>query len=252
MISATLIAAFVTGLAGSAHCFGMCGGMAGALGLRARQQAKSQSLGSARALLYHAGRLVGYAAIGALLGLLGHSAHAVLALTRYESTLRAATGIVMVLIAIRVLTRWNPFGRLERIGARLWIKLRPLSQRAALLDGAFGSFATGVLWGFLPCGLVYGGLLLALASGSALRGASLMLAFGTGTLPLMLSMTLLVGRAWPHLRQRWVRFAPGAVLLAFGVWTIAAVQWPHTHDGHDHSLLRAPLSVSPVTPRPIP
>jgi sulfite exporter TauE/SafE len=228
-----LVAAFVTGLAGSVHCFGMCGGMAGALGLRARL-AGSHWHASLRGTLYHAGRLSGYATMGALLGTLGHSAHGLLALTRYEGTLRTATGLVTVMIAIRVLTRWNPFAPLERAGARLWTRLRPFSQRVAVLQGPLGNFATGLLWGFLPCGLVYGGLLLALTSGSTAQGAALMLALGAGTLPVMLSVTLLAGRAWPSARHRWIRFVPGAVLLAFGVWTLVAAQWPHAHASHEH------------------
>lgn len=229
-----LLAAFVTGLAGSVHCFGMCGGMAGALGLRARQVSGSSWQASLRGALYHAGRLSGYTAMGAVLGALGHGAHGLLDLTRYETALRTATGLVTIMIAVRVLTRWNPFASLERAGARLWIRLRPVSQRIAVLRGPLGSYATGLLWGFLPCGLVYGGLLLAVTSGSPAQGAALMLALGAGTLPLMLSVTLFAGRTWPHLQHRWIRFAPGALLLAFGMWTLIAAQWPHSHSTHEH------------------
>lgn len=236
MITTTLLAALVAGLAGSAHCFGMCGGMAGALGMRARASATSSRDAHVRSFLYHVGRIGGYAIIGALGGALGHSAHWALTLTRFESTLRIAAGVLMLLIAVRVLTRWNAFAPLEQAGAKLWMKLRPLSSRAATESHWFGSVATGLLWGWLPCGLVYSMVLLTLTTRNALEGASVMLAFGLGTLPVMASMTMLLGASWPQLSQRtWFRGAMGTALILFGVWMILAAQETHMHAGSEHA-----------------
>ena len=237
MITTTLLAAFVAGLAGSAHCFGMCGGMAGALGMRARAGATSNRAAQVRSLLYHVGRISGYAVVGAIGGALGHSAHWALAFTRFESTLRITAGVLMLLVAIRVLTRWNAFAPIEMAGAKLWAKLRPLASRATANDSWTGSVATGLLWGFLPCGLVYSMVLLTLTTQNALEGASVMLAFGLGTLPVMASMTMLLGASWPTLSQRpWFRGAMGTVLVVFGVWMMLAAYAPHDHESHSHEL----------------
>jgi sulfite exporter TauE/SafE len=237
MVTTTLLAAFVAGLAGSAHCFGMCGGMAGALGMRARAGATSNQAAHVRSLLYHVGRILGYATVGAIGGALGHSAHWALAFTRFESALRVTAGALMLLVAVRVLTRWNAFAPIESAGAKLWGKLRPLSSRAATNDHWSGSLATGLLWGFLPCGLVYSMVLLTLTTRSAIEGASVMLAFGLGTLPVMASMTMVLGASWPKLSQRpWFRGAMGAALIVFGMWMIFAAQGAHEHEGHTHEL----------------
>lgn len=233
----TLLAAFLAGLAGSVHCFGMCGGMAGALGMRARATATSTRAAHVRSLLYHVGRISGYTVVGAIGGALGHSAHWALAFTRFESALRVAAGVLMLLIAARVLTRWNAFAPIETAGAKLWTKLRPLSTRAATNTHWSGSVATGLLWGFLPCGLVYSMLLLTLTTQSAIEGAGVMLAFGLGTLPVMASMTVFLGGSWPKVSQRpWFRGAMGTTLIVFGVWMILAAYAPHDHESHSQAL----------------
>jgi uncharacterized protein len=235
VISTTLLAAFIAGFAGSAHCFGMCGGMAGALGMRARQAAKSNTEASARAFLYHFGRIAGYASIGAIGGALGHSMHWALDLTRFESILRTAAGVLTLLIALRLLTRWNAFAPLERLGARFWVKLQPLSKRASASSHWSGSIATGLLWGWLPCGLVYSMVLMTFTTGSALEGAAVMFAFGLGTLPAMASTSILLGASWPAIsQQRWFKATAGSVLVVFGIWMIVAAQWPHHQGSHSN------------------
>lgn len=234
MLSLTLTAAFIAGLAGSAHCFGMCGGMAGALGVRARMQGESPRNAFALASLYQIGRVLGYAAIGTIGGAFGHSAHWALSLTRYEGVLRAAAGILTILIAIRILSHWNAFAPLERFGARLWTQLQPLTKRASNSNHWLGHLALGLLWGWLPCGLVYSMVLMTFAAGSAPAGAAVMIAFGLGTLPSMLTSTLLAGTVPNLSRQPWFKHVTGTAMLVFGVWMILAAQMPHSASLHVH------------------
>ena len=233
MLSLLLTTAFIAGLAGSAHCFGMCGGMAGALGMRARMNATSPMQATSSASLYHVGRIGGYATVGAIGGALGHSAHWALQLARFESALRIVAGVLTLLIAIRILSRWNAFAPLERVGARLWMKVQPLAKRASGNDRWWGNLVIGLLWGWLPCGLVYSMVLMTMTTASVLQGAAVMLAFGLGTLPAMLSSSLLAGTL-PKLSQRpWFRHATGTAMLLFGVWMIAAATLPMPA-GHAH------------------
>jgi sulfite exporter TauE/SafE len=234
MLIALLSAALIAGLAGSAHCFGMCGGMAGALGMRARMHASSPANATFRAALYHVGRLTGYASVGAIGGAFGHSAHWAMELTRFESALRIAAGVLTVLIAVRILSRWNAFAPLERAGARVWMKLQPLAKRASLSNHWAGNLGVGLLWGWLPCGLVYSIALMTMTTDGPLQGAAVMLAFGIGTLPSMLTSSLLAG-ALPRLSQRpWFRHATGTAMLLFGVWMIVGAQLAQFHVGHVH------------------
>ena len=208
--------------------------MAGALGMRARQASHSSGQASLRAFLYHLGRIFGYASIGAIGGAIGHSMHWALDLARFETLLRTAAGVLTLLIALRLLTRWNAFAPLERLGARFWIKLQPLTKRASASTHWSGSIATGLLWGWLPCGLVYSMVLMTLTTGSALEGAAVMFAFGLGTMPAMVSTSILLGNAWPGItQQRWFKATAGSVLVVFGVWMIVAAQWPQNHSAHE-------------------
>jgi len=228
-----LSAAFVAGIAGSAHCFAMCGGLAGALGMRARVTATSPSAAFGNALSYHVGRLGGYAMAGAICGLIGATLQAVLDLARVGAALRIASGVLLILVALRILSPWNPLRWLETFGAKFWRQLQPLTLGAGRLTGPSRAIALGFLWGWLPCGLVYSMLLFAALGGHALNGAAILFAFGLGTLPSMLTSSVLASQMQRFLKNRWPRFASGALLLLFGAWLIW-VSIPAPGHAHHH------------------
>lgn len=232
----SLSAAFVAGIAGSAHCFAMCGSLAGAFGMRARAVPGGEATMSGLvgdALSYHVGRLSGYAIAGAICGLLGATLQAVLDLARVGSWLRIASGALLLLIALRMLSPWNPLHWLETLGARFWRRLQPLTQKTRSMHGRTQALALGFLWGWLPCGLVYSMLLFAALSGDALNGGAILLAFGLGTLPAMLTSTVLASHVQRLLRNRWPRFASGVLLLALGAWMIW-ISLPVAEHVHHH------------------
>jgi sulfite exporter TauE/SafE len=220
----SLSAAFIAGVAGSAHCFAMCGGLAGALGLRARATATGAGSAFGNVLWYHGGRLSGYAIAGALCGLLGATLQSTLDLARLGAWLRIASGVLLLLIALRMLSSWNPLQWLETLGAKFWRRLQPLAQKTSALQGNAQAIAQpillGLLWGWLPCGLVYSMLLFAALSGEAISGGAILLAFGVGTLPSMLTSSVLASQAQRVLRGRWPRLASGVLLAVFGAWMI--------------------------------
>lgn len=239
MIALSLSAALLAGLAGSVHCFAMCGGMAGALGLKARAASASSLQAAASASLYQFGRIGGYTVAGAICGLAGSIVETLLDLAQLGVILRIASGVLMVLIALRILVRWNGLAAIERWGASFWSHLRPLTRNAAAKSGAANSLALGFLWGWLPCGLVYSMLLFAATSADAIRGALIMAAFGLGTLPSMLTSTYLAPQLSRVVNTRGSRTATGVMLLAFGAWMIlAASGLQHAghelHDPHQH------------------
>ena len=84
------------------------------------------------------------------------------------------------------------------------------------------AFPLGLLWGWLPCGLVYSALVTALTSGSALHGAGMMLAFGLGTLPNLLLAGLLAVRLKDYATKPAVRITAGLLVLGFGLWGLFA------------------------------
>jgi sulfite exporter TauE/SafE len=245
------IAAFIAGCAGSAHCFGMCGGMAGALGMRARNGAASSLDASLQSVLHNVGRISGYALIGAIGGTFGHSAHWALELTRFESGLRIAAGVLTLLIAIRILSGRNALAPLERLGAKMWLRIRPLAVRSSVNQQWAGSIATGLLWGWLPCGLVYSIALMTLTTRSAAQGAATMIAFGLGTLPAMTAASVALGASWPRMNQRPLfRALAGCALLAFGSWMIVATRDTQAHSEHVHEKSHASREAESGTTSP--
>ena len=104
----------------------------------------------------------------------------------------------------------------ERFGQRLWRHLQPLTQRYLPARTVAQAFPLGMLWGWLPCGMVYSALVTAMSSGSALQGAGMMLAFGLGTLPTLLLTGLLAIRLKAFIGKRVVRTVAGLIVLAFG------------------------------------
>jgi sulfite exporter TauE/SafE len=122
---------------------------------------------------------------------------------------------------------------IERLGARFWKLVQPIVRQAATRRGPGRSLLIGLLWGWLPCGLVYSVLLLAALSGSAARGAGIMLAFGLGTMPVMLTSSAFAARLGHWTRRHGARQISGALLLVFGFW-LAWSALPTGHQHHEH------------------
>ncbi len=224
----SLVAAFVAGVSGSMHCMAMCGGLAGALGMRARAQGGTASRALLHASLYQAGRLGSYALAGALCGAFGGLLLRFMNLAVATLWLRVAAGALMVLLGMQLIFGLRLLAPVERAGARIWRWLSPLSASIPAA-GLLQPILLGALWGWLPCGLVYSMLLLGVLGGSPAHGAVLMLVFGLGTLPAMLSSSLLASQLARAATQQSLRAVAGALLLMFGVWTAWVALQHHAH-----------------------
>ena len=226
----TLVAAFLVGLAGSTHCLGMCGGIAGSLG--AGIEGSSRHRRWLMALSFNLGRILSYGMLGALVALLVAAIGSGVAAPQWGIFLRLVTGAVFIAIACQLLLDWQGLRRIEALGGRVWRHIAPLAQRLMPVRSPVQALALGGLWGWLPCGLVYTALLAAAGSGQPLQGAAIMLSFGLGTVPAMTGVTLFgqAIRRWrTGIRGRQIT---GLLLLAFGVWTMATPVMHLFSDGH--------------------
>ncbi|MEJ2602793.1 MAG: sulfite exporter TauE/SafE family protein [Gammaproteobacteria bacterium] len=214
-----LVAAFLAGLFGSTHCLAMCGGIAGWLGLNTA--VKGAAGRSGFAIAYNGGRVTGYLALGAIAGFAGATSGGLLGIRQWGPLLRLVFGLVIVLIGLQLAFGWNPLRRFEAWGARGWRRLAPLTGRLLPATTPLHAFALGVIWGWIPCGLVYSVLLAAAVSGGASQGAVVMAAFGLGTLPSMLLATGGAARLAGLTRRTGVRRLAGALVILAGLWTMA-------------------------------
>lgn len=204
--------AILLGLLGATHCVGMCGGIAATVGLSHTHRAR----GVALTLSYNLGRIASYGLAGALIGLLGHQfAHGTSGLV-----MRTFAGVLLIAMGLYV-AQWSQLiVRLEGIGGLLWRHLRPFASRLLPADTLPRALALGLLWGWLPCGLVYSTLLWSSAAGHWLDSALLMTGFGLGTLPVMVTTGLLAQQVRSLMQRQGLRRSAGVLIIAFGIYTI--------------------------------
>ncbi len=209
----SLLAAFLAGLLGGVHCVGMCGGLVAAFSLQAPGAAPRPALHLAANL----GRMTSYAIAGAAAGALGSTSLLLQSLFPVERALYALANLMLIGLGLYLADLWRGVLWLERAGGLIWRGLQPVLGRLLPISNVGRAFAAGTVWGWLPCGLVYSMLVMALASGGAASGALLLLAFGAGTLPNLLLMGLAANRLQPLLRRRLVRLFAGLAVAAMGL-----------------------------------
>lgn len=168
-------------------------------------------------LAYNAGRIGSYMMAGALAGGLAGGARTLSGLPALQAGGYWLANLMLVALGLYLMDAWRGLAQLEQGGRALWRHVQPLLRRLGPVDSPGKMFAAGSLWGWLPCGMVYSVLATAMLSGSSAAGASVMLAFGLGTLPMLLSLGLAGARLRKWMQLRPVRVASGAVVLAFGV-----------------------------------
>ena len=215
MPESSYLALFLIGLLGGAHCIGMCGGIVGALSMGADSRPSLH-------LAYNAGRIVSYGVAGAIAGALGGASLALSGQLPVRIVLFVLANLMLVALGLYLMGATRALAFTERFGQKLWRHLQPLSKRFLPARTIAQAFPLGLVWGWLPCGLVYSALVTALTSGSALRGAGMMLAFGAGTLPNLLLAGLLAVRLNEYVAKPVVRLTAGLLVLAFGLWGLFA------------------------------
>lgn len=222
-----LFVAFMLGLLGSLHCAGMCGGIVGTLTLRmpeGMQRSLPQLLPCL--LSYNVGRIGSYTVAGAVAGLLGGQTLVFASLEQAQLLGKWISALFMIALGLYIAGWSHVLLRLERLGTRAWRLIEPLGRRYLPVRGPRQAFVVGLVWGWLPCGLVYAALAWALVAGSAPQGAALMLAFGAGTLPMLLVMGVAAKWLGGVLRNGSFRRVVGTAVLLFGVFALFA---PHAH-----------------------
>ena len=208
------------GLLGAGHCVGMCGGITSALGFASEK-------GSARLIAaYSLGRIFSYACAGGAVASLGYVGMNYLSLA---PLLRGIAGCLLIAMGLYMVGWWRGISVLERGGNILWQGLQPLSRRILPVHSIGSATVLGLIWGWLPCGLVYTALAFSATASSPLAGMAQMAAFGVGTLPAVLVGGLSAGKLGHFLKNEGLRRVFALLLMAYGLWTLQAVFVPLAH-----------------------
>lgn len=210
-MSPLFAAAFAAGLLGGVHCAGMCGGIVASLSFSARGPVVG------RQLAFNVGRIGAYSAAGALVGGFGMFFGALAA----QTALFVLANALMVLLGLYIAGWGRIVLKLEAAGRGLWRRIEPRARRLFPIDSTPKAFAAGLLWGWVPCGLVYSMLALALASGDSANGAMVMASFGLGTLPTLLTAGLAAQKLSTFRRHAWIRYPAAVAIIAMGVVGLA-------------------------------
>lgn len=210
-----LSAAFLTGLLGSTHCALMCGGIATAI------PAQLNTSPLKNALILNASRVVAYTLAGLVVGSISTGFIQLLPIETLSIMARAAVGIVLLLIAVRLLDTKAKFAWLNKPNQWLWSFIKPLQKHLPKNPG-MRMLAQGFLWGFLPCGLSGTMLIAAWLSASPLQAGLVMLSFGLGTMPAMTSLSWSGVRLGNLLSKPQHRVLGSAAIASAGLITLFA------------------------------
>ncbi len=213
------LVAFITGLLGGVHCFGMCGGIVGALSLGSPKDTNQKST-LAISLGYNIGRISGYVVAGAIVAFIGSSLIELTGMQSAQQVLAIIASLFMVALGLYLAGIWSGITKIESIGKYLWKYIQPISQRFMPVQSFKQALPVGFLWGWLPCGLVYTALIWTLSAGSTIEGALIMLAFGLGTLPNLLAMGIIAARLAKWIKHPAVRISAGLLVVFMGLLTL--------------------------------
>lgn len=228
-----ITAAFVTGVLGSAHCLGMCSGISGLFAVHAAATSLSSQV--PRAIAYNLGRILTYTVLGAAVALLGQTM--VDFMPRLAAPVRLVSGVLIILIGLQVAFNWRILTPLENLGAKLWKKIAPTAKGLLPVNSGARALGLGLVWGFLPCGLVYSVLLLAASTTDPVAGSVVMLGFGLGTLPAMIATGLSASKLAQFMNRR--RLGAGLLIVLIGLATVAmpmmTLSGSRDHSMHEHN-----------------
>ncbi len=228
-----MLTAFLIGLFSALHCFGMCGGIVGALtmSLHPDIRARQDQLAFYN-LAYNLGRILSYAVAGLMVGLLGETLAPLLTAEEGVGFLRLFAALLIIALGLHIGGWYPKLAIIERLGQPIWQRLEPFGKKLIPVQNPLQAFLFGIVWGWLPCGLVYFALLLAFSQGSALQAVLFMLAFGAGTLIPVFSAGLLVGRLTDLRNSLIIRRSMGLMMILMGIIALWLALDPDLH----HSL----------------
>jgi sulfite exporter TauE/SafE len=222
--STSYLVAFVMGLFSTLHCLSMCGSIIGSLTLSLKREIredKSQLLPFV--LSYNLGRISSYALAGFFAGLVHNALMLPLGEGQGHRILQIVSALIMTGAGLHI-GGWFPrFAYIERAGTQLWRRIEPYGRRLLPVQTIKQAYIFGMIWGWLPCGLVYAALALSATAGNEFRSTLTMLFFGLGTLPAVAGVGLMTNLMVKLSRMKEFRKLAGISLLVLAL--LAAFPW---------------------------
>jgi sulfite exporter TauE/SafE len=222
--SSSYLVAFGMGLFSSMHCIGMCGSIIGTLTLSLSPDIRNNK----KLLLpfvfnYNFGRITSYTIAGALVGVIEALLTMHLGQTQGHRTLQLLSAVIMAGAGLYIAGWFPRFAYIEKAGIYFWKKIEPYGRKLIPVKNHTQAYLFGMVWGWLPCGLVYAALTLAATAGDVSKSAMTMLAFGLGTLPAVMGVGIMTHVLTRLSRMQRFKQAIGLFMMALAL--LAALPW---------------------------
>lgn len=231
MISSLILSAFLMGLVGSLHCIGMCGGIVSSMTMNLPLQKKHTQFTLQLYLInYNAGRILSYGLAGLIVGIFSSFTYGF-----FDDSLTLShiiSGLFMILFGLYISQLWKGLGYLEKLASPFWKLIQPLSKNYLPPSSPLRAFPLGLIWGWLPCGFVYSALPIAYSTGDVLQSFLVMVAFGLGTLPMLLMAGNMASSLKSTFQNRNIRLILGLMFIAWGAMLMTGII--STHEMHAH------------------
>jgi len=222
--NASYLVAFAMGLFSSLHCIGMCGSIIGTLTLSLPVEIRNNKATLFTFVLnYNIGRITSYTLAGAIVGLLGVLFNLPLTQGQGHRILQLLSAIMMASAGLYIAGWFPRFAYIEKTGSRFWKLIEPLGRKLIPVKTRLHAALFGMVWGWLPCGLVYAALALAATTGDVLRSSLTMLAFGLGTLPAVIGVGIMTNFLTKLSRMHRFKQVIGLLLIVLAL--LAAFPW---------------------------
>ena len=216
----TILAGFIAGFAGSVHCVVMCGGLVGVI-------SASMQVSFRRAIVYwcsyHFGRILSYTIAGIVVGGLAGQVANLFPMHRAHVIGAYIAGLFLVILGGHVAQWWNLLNAVEKAGGNLWQRIVPSFSKILPPRLHRHAIIGGLLWGWIPCGLVYSTIVLAATTADPVSGGLTMFAFGVGTLPMLFAMGALANQMERLKQLPWLKGVMGSALCVFGALILLGV-----------------------------
>lgn len=218
------LVAFAMGLFSSMHCIGMCGSIIGTLTLSLDVKVRNNKARLFAFILnYNLGRILSYSFAGALGGLLSTFLVLPFDYNLGHRALQLFSALIISTAGLYIAGWFPRFAYIEKLGRYLWKKLEPFGHRLIPVKTQFNALLFGMIWGWLPCGLVYAALALAISTGDIVRSALTMLAFGAGTLPAVMGVGIITQLLVNIQRKPYIKQLVGVLMILLAL--AAALPW---------------------------
>ncbi len=222
--NASYLVAFAMGVFSSVHCIGMCGSIIGTLSLSLAPEIRNNKASLFFFVLnYNIGRISSYALAGAIVGALGVLFELPITGGQGHRILQLFSALIMAGAGLYIAGWFPRFAYIEKLGSKFWKRIEPFGRSLIPVRTRLHAVLFGMVWGWLPCGLVYAALALSASTGDVARSSLTMLAFGLGTLPAVMGVGIMTDTLTKLSRMSRFKQVVGILLIVLAI--LATFPW---------------------------